>query len=154
MDLTTNQKKAVEHTGSPLLVEAGPGSGKTEVVIERVKYLTKQGGFDPSEILCITFTVKAAEEMRNRLEDDGVDTSQMTIMNYHAFYREILERNKSYTGLGNAKIVSRATLIVWALEHIDSFNFNNEIDISQNSIVGEIAQVKVDILGSLSLIHI
>jgi len=138
LDLTNNQKKAVEHLGSPLLVEAGPGSGKTEVIIERVKFLTKQGGFDPSEILCITFTVKAAEEMRNRLEEDGVDTSQMTIMNYHAFYHEMLDRNKSYTGLGNAKIVSRTTLMVWALENIDSFNFNNEIDISQNSISGEI----------------
>ena len=138
LDLTDKQKEAVEHLGSPLLVEAGPGSGKTEVVIERVKFLTKHGGFDSSEILCITFTVKAAEEMRNRLEEDGVDTSQMTIMNYHAFYREILDRNKSYTGLGNAKIVSRATLMVWALENIDSFSFNDEIDISQNNIVGEI----------------
>jgi len=120
--------------GSPLLVEAGPGSGKTEVIIERVKFLTKHGGFNPSEILCITFTVKAAEEMRNRLEDEGIDTSQMTILNYHAFYHELLEKNKSYTGLGNAKIVSRATLLVWALENIDNFNFNDEIDISQNNI--------------------
>jgi len=100
--------------------------------------LTEHGGFDPSEILCITFTVKAAEEMRNRLEDDGIDTSQMTIMNYHAFYHELLEKNKSYTGLGNAKIVSRTTLMVWALENIDSFNFNDEIDITQNNIPGEI----------------
>ena len=124
--------------GSPLLVEAGPGSGKTEVVIERVKFLIERGGFDPSEILCITFTVKAAEEMRNRLEEDGIDTSQMTVLNYHAFYHELLEKNKSHTGLGNAKIISRATLMVWALENIDSFNFNDEIDISQNSISAEI----------------
>ena len=127
--------------GSPLLVEAGPGSGKTEVVIERVKFLTDKGGFDPSEILCITFTVKAAEEMRNRLEEDGIDTSQMTIMNYHAFYHELLEKNKSYTGLGNSKIISRATLLVWALENIDSFKFNDEIDISQNSISLEIEAI-------------
>jgi DNA helicase-2/ATP-dependent DNA helicase PcrA len=127
--------------GSPLLVEAGPGSGKTEVITERVKFLTKHGGFNPSEILCITFTVKAAEVMRNRLEDDGIDTSQMTILNYHAFYRELLEKNKSYTGLGNAKIVSRATLLVWALENIDNFNFNDEIDISQNSISEEIEAI-------------
>ena len=127
--------------GSPLLVEAGPGSGKTEVVIERVKFLTGKGGFDPSEILCITFTVKAAEEMRNRLEEDGIDTSQMTIMNYHAFYHELLEKNKSYTGLGNSKIISRATLLVWALENIDSFNFNDEIDVSQNSISLEIEAI-------------
>ena len=138
LDLTDNQRKAVEHSGSPLLVEAGPGSGKTEVIIERVKFLIEHGGFEPSEILCITFTVKAAEEMRNRLEDDGIDTSQMTIMNYHAFYHEILEKNKSYTGLGKAKIISRATLMVWALENIDSFNFNDEIDITQNSISGEV----------------
>ena len=141
LELTDNQRKAVEHMGSPLLVEAGPGSGKTEVVIERVKFLTDKGGFDPSEILCITFTVKAAEEMRNRLEEDGIDTSQMTIMNYHAFYHELLEKNKSYTGLGNSKIISRATLLVWALENIDSFKFNDEIDISQNSISLEIEAI-------------
>ena len=141
LKLTDNQRKAVEHLGSPLLVEAGPGSGKTEVIIERVKFLTKHGGFDPSDILCITFTVKAAEEMRNRLEDDGIDTSQMTVLNYHAFYHELLEKNKSYTGLGNAKIISRATLLVWALENIDSFNFNDEIDISQNSISLEIEAI-------------
>ena len=141
LDLTDSQRKAVEHLGSPLLVEAGPGSGKTEVVIERVKFLTQKGGFNPSEILCITFTVKAAEEMRNRLEDDGIDTSQMTIMNYHAFYHELLEKNKSYTGLGHSKIVSRATLLVWALENIDNFKFNDEIDISQNSISSEIEAI-------------
>ena len=141
LDLTDSQRKAVEHLGSPLLVEAGPGSGKTEVIIERVKFLTQKGGFNPSEILCITFTVKAAEEMRNRLEDDGIDTSQMTIMNYHAFYHELLEKNKSYTGLGHSKIVSRATLLVWALENIDNFKFNDEIDISQNSISSEIEAV-------------
>ena len=141
LKLTDNQRKAIEHLGSPLLVEAGPGSGKTEVIIERVKFLTKHGGFDPSEILCITFTVKAAEVMRNRLEADGTDTSQMTILNYHAFYHELLEKNKSYTGLGHAKIISRATLLVWALENIDSFNFNDEIDISQNSISLEIEAI-------------
>ena len=79
--------------GSPLLVSAGPGSGKTLVITERVKFLL-DNGFEPSEILCMTFTVKAAEVMRNRLEEDGIDTTQLKILNFHAFYHEILEKNK------------------------------------------------------------
>ena len=63
MDLTDDQKRAVEHTGSPLLVSAGPGSGKTTVIAERVKFLIKNDFFKPSEFLCLTFTIKAAEHM-------------------------------------------------------------------------------------------
>jgi len=141
LDLTDDQKRAVEHTGSPLLVSAGPGSGKTTVIAERVKFLIKNDFFKPSEILCLTFTIKAAEHMRDRLEEDGVDTSQIKIENFHSFFHEILEKNKIYTGLGKAKIVSRASFLVWGLENIDSFNFNNEVRITQNNAAEEIEKI-------------
>jgi len=85
--------------------------------------------------------VKAAEEMSNRLEREGVDTSQVKIQNFHAFYHEILEKNKTFTGLGTAKLISRATLLVWALENIDNFNFNDALDVSQNYIAEEIEKM-------------
>ena len=56
------QKRAIRHTDGPALVLAGPGSGKTTVITNRVRYLTEQAGVDPSHILVITFTRAAARE--------------------------------------------------------------------------------------------
>jgi len=64
--LNLEQQKAVTHSGSPLLIVAGPGSGKTRVIVERILYLVGKG-LKPSEIICLTFSEKAAEEMKQRL---------------------------------------------------------------------------------------
>ena len=70
MSITLNpeQSEAVTHMGSPLLIAAGPGSGKTKVIVERIRHLIENKGLKPSEILCLTFSEKAALEMRERLE--------------------------------------------------------------------------------------
>src|SRR2546423_13347170 len=64
-DLTPEQKQAVQHVDGPLLIIAGPGSGKTRVITRRVAYLIAQG-IEPWAILAITFTNKAAGEMEER----------------------------------------------------------------------------------------
>ena len=127
--------------GSPLLVSAGPGSGKTRVIAERVKFLLKNG-FKPPQILCLTFTVKAAQEMKQRLEDDGVDTTEIEINNYHSFFHEVLEKNKMSTGFGRGNIVDRASFLVWGMENIDSFGFNSSIEIRNNA--AEIIESMID----------
>ena len=127
--------------GSPLLVSAGPGSGKTRVIAERVKFLLKNG-FKPSEILCLTFTVKAGQEMKQRLEDDGIDTTEIEINNYHSFFHEVLEKNKMSTGFGRGNIVDRASFLVWGMENIDSFGFNSSIEIRNNA--AEIIEAMID----------
>ena len=104
MKLNNVQKQAVEHTGSPLLVAAGPGTGKTHVMKERIKFLMKTG-LKPSEILCLTFSTKAAAELKTRLEQDKeikgkIDISDMQISTYHAFCQQILSENTMATGLG------------------------------------------------------
>ena len=139
--LNKEQKEAVEHIGSPLLVSAGPGSGKTRVITERVKFLLKNG-FKPSEILCLTFTVKAAQEMKQRLDDDGIDTTEIEINNYHSFFHEVLEKNKMSTGFGRGNIVDRASFLVWGMENIDSFGFNSSIEIRNNA--AEIIEAMID----------
>jgi len=68
MTLNPSQKQAVEHIDSPLLIVAGPGSGKTRVIIERINHLVKSG-IKPEEILCLTLTKKATEEMSQRLNN-------------------------------------------------------------------------------------
>lgn len=62
------QKTAIRHREGPMLVLAGPGSGKTTVITNRVRYLTEKAGVDPSHILVITFTRAAAREMKERYE--------------------------------------------------------------------------------------
>src|SRR5256714_12231622 len=67
-DLTPEQKQAVQHVDGPLLIIAGPGSGKTRVITRRVAYLIAQG-IPPASILAITFTNKAAGAMKERVSD-------------------------------------------------------------------------------------
>ena len=66
MKLNDSQREAAVHVKGPMIVLAGPGSGKTMVITHRVRYLIRQAGVNPSEILVVTFTRAAADEMRQR----------------------------------------------------------------------------------------
>lgn len=91
--LNENQRKAAYYNGDKyLVIEAGPGAGKTRVLIERIKFLINQKMVDPSSLLVITFTHKAAEELKERLSGD-IDEfaiNLMQISTIHAFCRVVL----------------------------------------------------------------
>ncbi|MBR1611275.1 MAG: UvrD-helicase domain-containing protein, partial [Methanobrevibacter sp.] len=93
VELDEHQKSAVEYIGKPLVINAGPGAGKTRVIIERVLYLIENGA-KPESILVITFTNKAADELRERFKKDTkLDLNvinQMRISTIHSFCRSIL----------------------------------------------------------------
>ncbi|MBU4338023.1 UvrD-helicase domain-containing protein [Patescibacteria group bacterium] len=104
--LNEKQRDAVTHPGGPLLIVAGPGSGKTRVLTHRVAYLIKELHINPDQILGVTFTNKAAEEMRIRLRkllsDDhpaGFAPKGPTIGTFHSFGNMVLRREAKRLGM-------------------------------------------------------
>jgi DNA helicase-2/ATP-dependent DNA helicase PcrA len=98
---TPSQREAAKHFEGPLLIVAGPGAGKTRVLVERVAYLVKNKKVDPSNILVITFTVKAAEELKARLSHCvGPEVISMQVSTIHSFCSEILRQYSDYHELG------------------------------------------------------
>ncbi len=97
--LNPPQQEAVLHDKGPLLILAGAGSGKTRVITHRIAYLVEERGVSPYSILAITFTNKAAKEMRERAEKLlGSATSGMWVMTFHSMCVRILRRYAVHLG--------------------------------------------------------
>ena len=97
VNLSPKQEKIVFYDGDkPLSVEAGPGAGKTRVIIERVKYLLNEKKVAPESMLVITFTRKAADELKERLSKDDIaksDIDLMQISTIHGFCSRVLQES-------------------------------------------------------------
>ena len=122
--LNDQQRLAVEHVGGPLLILAGAGSGKTRVLTSRVAYLITQRGVRPEEVLAITFTNKAAAEMKNRIEGlVGPLARTMWIHTFHAMCARILRREGERLGYRSGFSIhdedDRRRLIKKCLEELD-----------------------------------
>ena len=102
-DLNAEQRAAVEHRGSPLLIVAGAGSGKTRVLTRRIAHLLATGDARPGEIMAITFTNKAAGEMRERVvELVGPRARTMWVSTFHSACVRILRREAPRLGLSSS----------------------------------------------------
>ncbi|WP_099203391.1 ATP-dependent helicase [Miniphocaeibacter massiliensis] len=112
-NLNDKQKEAVLHTEGPLLVLAGAGSGKTKVLTTRIAHILNEGLCNKYEILAITFTNKAASEMKVRVEKIlGYDVSDMWIGTFHSICTRILRREITHIGYtSNFTIYDRADQI-------------------------------------------
>jgi len=99
--LNEAQQQAVEHEGSPLIVLAGPGTGKTRVIIHRIAHMIRHRGVEPESIAALTFTNKAAEELRTRLADMLDSTSQadrVVAGTFHSFGMRLIRRYADMVG--------------------------------------------------------
>src|SRR3954451_1826678 len=99
-DLNPAQRRAVEHTSSPLLGVAGAGSGKTRVLARRIAYLLAERRVHPGEIMAITFTNKAAAEMKERVADlVGPRARAMWVSTFHSMCVRILRAEATEIGV-------------------------------------------------------
>lgn len=145
------QEEAITHKGGPLMVLAGPGSGKTLVITYRVKWLIENAGVHPSNILVITFTRAAAEEMKKRFFSfDGMENAPVTFGTFHSIFFMILRYAYRYTA-GNIirEDVKR--------RYIKEMTENMELEIEDENeflsgIINEISYVKGEMM-SLSYYH-
>ena len=99
--LNDKQIEAVTHKDGPLLVIAGPGTGKTKVITHRIEYLIRERNIRPEQILAITFTNKAAEEMQERINSEIGEPhgSSVKACTFHAFCVKVLRKHALKIGL-------------------------------------------------------
>src|SRR5215468_6918290 len=124
--LNPEQRQAVLHVNGPLLILAGAGSGKTRVITSRVAYLVGDGHAAPEEVLAVTFTNKASEEMRTRVETLlGSDCSRMWVSTFHSLCARLLRREAPAIGLTRDFVIydssDQLTVVKQALKelHVD-----------------------------------
>jgi DNA helicase-2/ATP-dependent DNA helicase PcrA len=108
--LNPEQQDAVLHTDGPILILAGAGSGKTRVIAHRIAHLISTEACAPDRILAVTFTNKAAEEMRTRVETLlDVDCRQLWISTFHALCARLLRREAPHVGLSRDFVIYDST---------------------------------------------
>jgi len=118
--LTTPQREAILHQGSPLLIIAGPGSGKTEVIAWRVAHLVEAGLAKPENILATTFTNKAALELKDRIQSKlpGVNVELMQVSTIHSFCADLLRRYPRQANLpGGFRILDETGQFLFVYSH-------------------------------------
>ena len=104
--LNPEQRAAVLHTSGPVLILAGAGSGKTRVIAHRIAHIVSSGLAEPRGVLAVTFTNKAAEEMRLRVEALlGTDCRAMWISTFHALCARLLRREAPLVGLSRDFVI-------------------------------------------------
>lgn len=105
-NLNAPQREAVRHAHGPLLILAGAGSGKTTVITRRIAWLIEEEGVHPGAILAMTFTNKAAEEMRERVQRlVSVPLAQLWVSTFHSFCTRILRREGDRTPVGRDFVI-------------------------------------------------
>ena len=145
MKFSKEQSGAIMHVDGPMMVIAGPGSGKTTVIINRIKYLIESAGVDPADILVITFTKAAAMEMEKRFRDLTRDEDyRVRFGTFHSIFFWII---KTAYRLTNSNIIleSEKKVVVERLIKECGLSYDNKDEII-SSILSQISIVKCDMI--------
>ena len=137
INLNKEQEEIVTYEGDKFLsIEAGPGAGKTRVLIEKVNYMVNELNVNPESLLIITFSTKAAEELRERLSEGDLlksDVQKMHISTIHSFCGKILE-DAGEVGLDVISDESGGKNILFIGKHMEELGFVKEAYMSNNEI--------------------
>ena len=137
INLNQEQEEIVKYDGDKFLsVEAGPGAGKTRVLIEKVNYMVNELGVNPESLLIITFSTKAAEELQERLSEGDLlksDVQKMHISTIHAFCGRLLEEN-GQIGLNVISDEAGEKNLLFIGKYMEELGFVKEAYMSNNDI--------------------
>lgn len=146
MQVDSSQKKAIEHDRGPMLVLAGPGSGKTLVITRRTQWLIEKAGVAPGNILVVTFTRAAAGEMRSRFDRlMGGRHLPVSFGTFHAVFFTILKYAYQYK-VENILMENEKYDILRDIVHRIDVEMDDEKDFLMN-IAGDISRVKGDMMS-------
>ena len=148
--LNPPQREAVTTTDGPLLVLAGPGSGKTRVITHRIGYIVRERKASPWNVLAVTFTNKAAKEMQERLTAlIGPDARDLAVGTFHAICSRILRREARQDALGidsHFTIYDDDDQMRLVGQILDELNFDKK-QFNPRMIHGHISRAKNELLG-------
>ena len=146
--LNTEQREAVVYPNGPLLVLSGAGTGKTRVLTARFAYLVEKKGVNPQTIMAVTFTNKAANEIKNRVSNElNLSINSHWIGTFHAIFSKFLRKHSSIVGLkSNFTILDIEDQKKLVKQVISFLKLDN--DLSENIILSEIQNLKDEIILS------
>ena len=161
INLDPSQEKAAHVSNGPLLVEAGPGTGKTHTLVGRVVHLISERGVDPTEILVLTFSNKAAEEMRERVAEVFPDqASQIWMGTFHSFGLELLRKYGYAIGLSDSPSLLDPVAALFLMEQlVPDLNLNHYLNLYDpllplRDILGAISRAKDELIDPEEYMHL
>ena len=149
-ELNNEQKKGVLCTEGPLLILAGAGSGKTRVLTYRTCHLIKDMGVKPYNIMAITFTNKAAKEMKSRIRNMIGDTDflgEVWVSTFHSACVRILRRFASYIGYGNNFTIYDTDDTKKLMKQLFKDMNINSRDLKEKMVLNKISSLKNELIG-------
>ena len=157
-NLNSDQEKAVTETSGPILILAGAGSGKTRVLTYKVAYLLNEKNIPPENILMVTFTNKAAEEMKNRIKTliskGKINANLPWTSTFHSFCARILRREGKYLGIPASFVIyddlDTKEAILQAFNRLDI----DKKSVSIGAVAATIAQIKNELMTPAQYLEI
>ena len=148
------QDKAIRHGTSPLMILAGAGTGKTSTLIHRIHYQVSNGFMEPEHIVVLTFTEKAAHELKMKLHAmDGIDVKPMTISTFHAFCNQLV-RDFSHSSDADKLLIQQNDTAFLLLQNYDKLTFltseyfrSNPVESIKNSYIPFFNRIRDELLS-------